>query len=295
MKPAVIERASRLTVAERQAEVQRLYPTGEYTMRELAELLGVGTMTVSRDVAALELPTRLRPNRSPKRRTRAYVLDVEARRARVEEMCAAGKTPTEISAELGCGRLTVHQDVHALGLGIPGPRVVELVCHSCGRRFTRPVSQTLDPNTRCPKRRAFCSMRCRNDAHPQRGRFVPCAYCGREVYRVPAELDHDHTCCSRSCTARLRGERLGLPQFVAPNWSGLARQRRLGRWAGIKAGRLGGRKRGYTDKHVTAGRELKKLDPNIGRGRLAKQLTRVGLPATQEQARAILAELKLEG
>jgi hypothetical protein len=189
MKPAATERASRLTVAERQAEVARLYPTGKHTMQELAELLGVGTMTVSRDVAALELPTRLRPNRSPRRRARVY-----ARRAKAQPS-------------------------------------VELVCDTCGEPFKRFKSQTVNARTGQPFLRHFCSMTCRNDALPERGRFVPCAWCGREVYRVPAELDHDHTCCSRTCTARLRGDRLGLPQFVAPNWSGTARRIRKLKWA----------------------------------------------------------------
>jgi len=55
--------------------------------------------------------------------------------------------------------------------------------------------------------------------------------------------------------------------------------------------RHGGKKKGYTDKHVTAARKLKKLEPNLGRERLARQLTRLGLPTTEKQARAILAEL----
>ena len=50
--------------------------------------------------------------------------------------------------------------------------------------------------------------------------------------------------------------------------------------------------RGYTDEHVARARQLKKLDPNLGRGRLAKQLTMVGLPTTEEQARVILSDLR---
>jgi transcriptional regulator with XRE-family HTH domain len=52
-------------------------------------------------------------------------------------------------------------------------------------------------------------------------------------------------------------------------------------------GRVGGKKKGYTDGHVDLARKLKTNDPNIGRGRLAKQLK-----VTEEQARAILSEIK---
>jgi transcriptional regulator with XRE-family HTH domain len=63
-----------------------------------------------------------------------------------------------------------------------------------------------------------------------------------------------------------------------------------GRLAGLEAGRLGGAQKGYTDKHVAQARGLKKLDPKIGRVRLAKLL---GI--TEDQARAILELLKREG
>jgi hypothetical protein len=207
-KLAGLAPTSRLTVAQRQAEVARLYPSGKYTMRELAELLGVGAMTVSRDVAALELPTRLRPNRSPKRRARVYV-----RRAKGQ------------------------------------PRV-ELVCDTCGERFQRFKSQTINRRTGQPFPRHFCSMTCRNAAYPERGRLVSCAYCGREVYRIPAELDHDHVCCSRTCTAKLRGK-LGLPQFIAPNWSAEAREHRLPKWSKAIAatrGKTVGRRRALSSE-----------------------------------------------
>jgi hypothetical protein len=69
-------------------------------------------------------------------------------------------------------------------------------------------------------------MACRNTG----GRLIPCAVCGKEVYRVPAEQDHEHVCCSRTCTGQLR-RKLGLPQLIAPNWNGKARQVWGGRWA----------------------------------------------------------------
>jgi hypothetical protein len=80
-------------------------------------------------------------------------------------------------------------------------------------------------------KRAFCSMKCRNAAPGWSGsRLVQCAFCGEEVRRIPAELDHEHVCCSRTCTAQLR-RKLGLPQLIAENWGGKARQVWGGRWA----------------------------------------------------------------
>jgi hypothetical protein len=74
---------------------------------------------------------------------------------------------------------------------------------------------------------------------------------------------------------------------LMPFFDGSTRQRHKGAQAGRKAGRLGGRKRGYNDAHIRTARILKERDPQIGRTRLARQLR-----VTDEQARAILNELK---
>jgi transposase len=147
MKPAEQERASRLTVAERQAEVRRLYPT--HTTRELAELLGVGKTTVASDVHALGLETRgqsvevvcaacgktfQRPRSSTiHRRTGQPFLrqfcsktcGVAERRGKVAELRAQGLSITAIALELGVNRGTIGEDVQKLareGVIEPRPR-----------------------------------------------------------------------------------------------------------------------------------------------------------------------------
>jgi hypothetical protein len=137
-----------------------------------------------------------------------------------------GKTIYQVADELGMSHGTVWRDVQALGISRPNGRpAVELVCHTCGNRFTRAPSLTIDPRTGEPFARHFCSRACLSTA-----RLVPCAFCGKEVRRIPAELDHEHVCCSRKCTAQLR-RKLGLPQLIAPNWGGSSRRIWKLKWA----------------------------------------------------------------
>jgi hypothetical protein len=204
---------------------------------------------------------------------RASRLTVAERRAEVARRYPV-ETQGELADDLGVSESTIANDVTALGMRV-------------GRLGS-------------PRRHALTADDCRRGGLAHRGMKHSPEHCRRiaEAKTGNPRPDHsermtvlhaDRVWHLRWALRMLEGRRRSIA--VTPNtW-----RRYKGALAGVQAGRLGGRTRGYTDEHVARARQLKKLDPNIGRGRLAKQLTVVGFSVTEEQARAILAELKLEG
>jgi hypothetical protein len=131
----------------------------------------------------------------------------------------------------------------------------------------------------------YCSSECQRGERG--GEFVACPECGTENWLPYYRIEAGYRFCDYGCWSRYRWrEGIELDRLVR-TFHANARRRLLGRWGGKRAGRLGGRQRGWSDAHVRTVRILRERDPSIGRIRLSRL---AGL--TEKQIRAILAELE---
>jgi putative transcriptional regulator len=123
-------------------------------------------------------------------------------------------------------------------LGIPE----EKTCKRCGRTFTR--SEVPNQSLAHWLAREHCSFEC---AHGPPVELRPCAVCG-EPFKPSWSADPSLRCCCGSHGQQFRFEAGNVPPEFVAQMPGRARQRHGGKWAGRKAGRLGGRQRGYSDE-----------------------------------------------
>jgi hypothetical protein len=261
---------------QRAQRIAAAYAAGA-TLGEAGRAEGVSVMTAQRDLRALGIPAR-KPDPAPPPRRCA------------REGCDSMFRPTRRQLELGYGRFCSRECDHEQHriYAKPGPRD----CAHCGKSFTpnpdKGWAETQNWNRYC-SRRCFGAAQRGPRQRSSKGQYVECGNCGRPKWLYDCELAIDHPegrFCSPECHAehRRRYPWPGYRNFLSPAASGLARQRVIGAREGRRAGRAGGRKRGYTDLQAKGVRRLRESDPSLGVQRLAKQ---TGL--TVWQVRAIVA------
>jgi endogenous inhibitor of DNA gyrase (YacG/DUF329 family) len=190
-----------------------------------------------------------------------------------------------------------------------------VACDTCGTSFLRAPSAVLN--------RIYCSAECRRAARAVQ--VVACSNCGSSVERWPSELDGEHVYCSVACRAaaivRVAGRLVACEQCGRVHWrwnseersrfcsgscwglyrwhwgiSGVDRlltggpraiQRWRGRWAARRAGRVGGRPRGYTDEQQARVIELLKRGDSERKAMYLAGVTRKQVQLIKQQAKLV--------
>ncbi len=124
----------------------------------------------------------------------------------------------------------------------------------------------------CTTEHAYADEKCRSLTYERRWpdgpNMVPCSECGKLVNRPPSAMARSpHQFCSDEHQAAYT-KKHGLGGFralIQHRAGGRARQRWLGRWGGMAAGKLGGRPLGYTDE------QARRCDEMLRRGASIRQ------------------------